>query len=872
MRPTRGPKIVLLGMMSKMPVGGVVWQTLHYLLGLRLLGYDAYYIEAHARTPGMLMAEGDGDGSRAAADFIGSVLGRYDLADRWAFHALHADGRCYGMSEGEVSKLYRSADLLINLHGGTEPLPEHAETGRLVYVETDPVQLQVELLEGRKETIDFLSPHCAFFTFAENYGSPDCKLPQSSLFPFHTTRQPVVMDLWREMPEGGSEFTTIGNWKQPWRDVNLGGEVYRWSKHVEFEKVLDLPTLTGQSFELALSGYAEADCRLLEKRGWKVLPALGFSRDPDAYRGYIQASRAEFTVAKDQNVRLRTGWFSDRSATYLAAGRPVVTQETGFSNILPTGDGLFSFTTVQEAAEAVGAINGDYEHHRRVAARIAREHFSHDVVLPPILELVGLSQHRQRSILSTGGFPPDLVLTPVSRWPTRLPDRTARFALAVASGGADPRPALASSGGAPVASIVVVTHNGLPFTVLCLESLLANTEGPEYEVVVVDNGSVDGTGSYLRGLADRDSRIRVLCNRENLGFASANNRGLASTTGRTLVLLNNDTIVPPGWLSGLIRHLEDPAIGLVGPVTNRAGNEAEVDVPYRTYAEFLAFARKRSVAHTGEVLDLRTAIMFCLAFPRDVHRQVGPLDERFEIAMFEDDDYSLRAQKAGYRVVCAEDVLVHHFGQATIGNLAATQEYGQLFHANCHRFEEKWGVTWEPHLLRPRSGYSALRSRVREAVERSVPSGATVLVVTKGDDELLDMGGRRAEHFPQGEDGGYSGYHPADSLAAITHLERRRGEGARYLLFPETAMWWLDHYVGLRDYLYDRYVVAVRSPGTCLIFDISSPVPEAASHTVRLHTSTRQNLDRAGVSSDIVGAYAGSASQPSGSSPPAREG
>src|SRR5438093_707697 len=148
MSPKRSPVVVVLGMMSKMPVGGVVWQTLHYLLGLRLLGYDAYYVEAHARTPGMLMEEGDGDGSAAAADFIGSILGRFDMADRWAFQALHADGRCYGLSEGEVAGLYRSADLLINLHGGTEPLPEHAETGRLVYVETDPVQLQAELAEG----------------------------------------------------------------------------------------------------------------------------------------------------------------------------------------------------------------------------------------------------------------------------------------------------------------------------------------------------------------------------------------------------------------------------------------------------------------------------------------------------------------------------------------------------------------------------------------------------------------------------------------------------------------------------------------------------------------------------------------------------
>src|SRR5439155_9617198 len=131
------------------------------------------------------------------------------------------------------------------------------------------------------------------------------------------------------------------------------------SKHHEFLKFLDLPARTGQLFELALSSYTDADRELLESHGWRVRPALDFSDDLDAYRSYIGGSRAEFTVAKDQNVRLRSGWFSDRSATYLAAGRPVVTQETGFSNVLPTGRGLFGFSTVDEIVGAVEAINAD---------------------------------------------------------------------------------------------------------------------------------------------------------------------------------------------------------------------------------------------------------------------------------------------------------------------------------------------------------------------------------------------------------------------------------------------------------------------------------------------------------------------------------
>lgn len=384
-------EIVLLGMMSRHPVAGVVWQTVHYLVGLARLGYDVYYVEAHAANPSMFCRSPEDDGSAGAAAFIDSVMRRFDLNDRWAFQALHSDGRCYGMSEGRLRQLYGSADLLINLHGATKPLPEHSATGRLIYLETDPVALQIELHDNRQETIDFLEPHCAFFTFGENYGQPDCKLPVSERFPFRPTRQPVVMDFWRPHANGAAEtFTTIGNWHQQWRDVMFQGEVYRWSKRDEFLKYLALPARTGQTFELSLSRYTAADRQMLEARGWLVRDALSFSMDLDEYRQYIVQSRGEFTVAKDQNVRLRSGWFSDRAATYLAAGRPVITQETGFSNILPAGQGLFAFSTVEEIVRAVESVNSDYERHSRAASEIARDYFNYDVVLTRLLADAGI--------------------------------------------------------------------------------------------------------------------------------------------------------------------------------------------------------------------------------------------------------------------------------------------------------------------------------------------------------------------------------------------------------------------------------------------------------------------------------------------------
>jgi hypothetical protein len=382
-------KIVLLGMMSQMPVAGVVWQTMHYLVGFSRLGYEVYYVESHARTPTMLMETPRDDSASKAAHFISEVARRFDFRDRWAFHALHAQGECYGMSLSQLHELYDSADLLINMHGGTKPLPEHARTGRLVYLETDPVQLQIELQEGNRETIEFLEPHVAFFTFGENYGKPACKLPVSAQFNFRPTRQPVVLDFWEQEPrDAPCRFTTIGNWRQTWRVVQLDGETYRWSKHLEFSKFLDLPARTGARFELALGQYTPDDQQLLESKGWAVRSAPAFTMNIYAYQDYIKQSRGEFTVAKDQNVRLRTGWFSDRSATYLAAARPVITQETGFSDALPAGEGLFGFSTIDEAEAAVEALNSDYERHCRAAREVARQCFNAEKVLSQLLREV----------------------------------------------------------------------------------------------------------------------------------------------------------------------------------------------------------------------------------------------------------------------------------------------------------------------------------------------------------------------------------------------------------------------------------------------------------------------------------------------------
>jgi hypothetical protein len=388
---TPGPrKIVLLGMMTCIPVAGAIWGTMQYLLGFRRLGYDAYYVEAHARTPTMLMRHEDDDTSSLACAFLDRVMRRFDLGNKWAFHALDTDGRTYGMAEEQLRQLYRDAALIINYHGSTVPRPEHYATGRLIYLETDPVELEIELYHQDKEAIAFLQPHVAFFTWALNYGRPDCRVPLPAGFRFHTTCPPVVPDQWRPYAEGpAASFTTVGNWRQA-GEVRYQDVRYTWSKHHEFLKVLDLPRRTSQVFELTLSSCDEADKRLLQEHGWRVRDASSISDDLDAYRHYLAGSRGEFTVAKDQNIRLRSGWFSERSAQYLAAGRPVITQQTGFSNALPVGRGLFAFTRMEDILAALDSINSDYERHRRAASALAREYFDSDFVLRRLLNQMGV--------------------------------------------------------------------------------------------------------------------------------------------------------------------------------------------------------------------------------------------------------------------------------------------------------------------------------------------------------------------------------------------------------------------------------------------------------------------------------------------------
>ena len=262
----------------------------------------------------------------------------------------------------------------------------------------------------------------------------------------------------------------------------------------------------------------------------------------------------------------------------------------------------------------------------------------------------------------------------------------------------------------PLVSVIVVTYGGLPLTRRCLDSLLEGETWPRFEVVVVDNASPDGTPEYLRAVAAGDTRVRVFFQEKNLGFPAANNVGIAQARGEVLLLLNNDTVVPPGMIGRLVRSLErDHRIGIVCATTNFCGNEARVEPDYEDLADMPRYAARRAREHAGRLLDLHVAAMYCVAARREVVREIGPLDEAFGIGMFEDDDYSVRMREAGYRVVCTEDAYVHHVGQGSFQTLSP-QEYESLWSRNQAHYEKKWGRKWKPHTLR--SGVAPVMSKV----------------------------------------------------------------------------------------------------------------------------------------------------------------
>ena len=349
-----------MGFMGSMPIAGVIWQHIHYIVGLQRLGHDVYYIEDSARLPYNPETFEVTDEFDYAAKVLTLLARDFDFKNRWAFCARYLPGNpTAGLSLKKIRQLYREADAILNVCGAQEFNDDLLVSDRILYIESDPSVEQIKIDKGVTSTIEYLRRHRALFTFGENVGTKSFPVPTHG-FNWLPTRQPVVTDFWKtkSSPPRAAVFTTVANWSTSGlKDITWRGRKYLWSKSREFLRFISAPKKAGETFEMATNIEHAATRKKFERNGWRLRCPLQMSVDYWLYRDYIQRSKGEYTVAKDQYVRLNTGWFSDRSACYLAAGRPVITQETGFTKLYGGKAGLLSFQLLDEIADAVKAIN-----------------------------------------------------------------------------------------------------------------------------------------------------------------------------------------------------------------------------------------------------------------------------------------------------------------------------------------------------------------------------------------------------------------------------------------------------------------------------------------------------------------------------------
>jgi hypothetical protein len=386
-------RIVVMGFMGSIPIAGVIWQHIHYIVGLQRLGHDVYYIEDSARLPYNPITFEVNEQFDYAAKLFTRLAREFDLKDRWAFCARFLKGNpTVGLPLKRIRQLYREADAILNVCGTQEFNDDLLKSDRILYVESDPGVEQIKIDKKTKPTIDYLKRHHALFSFGENVGTKRFPVPLHG-FKWFPTRQPVVIDLWKtsRAPTGVAVFTSIANWSTSGlKDITWRGEKYLWSKSREFLRFVQAPKKSGETFELATNMKDQPTREKFECNCWRLRSPNDLSIDYWLYRDYIAKSKGEFTVAKDQYVRLNTGWFSDRSACYLAAGRPVITQETGFSKLYGDDKGLLAFKSLGEIVDAVKRINADYVKHSRAAREIAAEIFDAEKVLRAMLNAAGI--------------------------------------------------------------------------------------------------------------------------------------------------------------------------------------------------------------------------------------------------------------------------------------------------------------------------------------------------------------------------------------------------------------------------------------------------------------------------------------------------
>ena len=377
-------RIIVTGLVAQYAFGGVAWDYLQFVEGFRQLGHDVFYLEDTEMWPY------DPVHNTITADcsynvaYLRGVMEKLGFGERWGYRNA-ADGKSYGAE----TNFCDGADIFLNVSGCGWLRPEYLRIPKKIFLDSDPMFTQAALASGKQDMIQHVHAHDFHFTFAENIGLPGCRVPTGNVN-WHPTRQPIVLDWWPKPADAPRNvFTTVMNWVS-YRPCEFDGETWG-QKDVEFLEFVDLPQRTPQELEIAmgLGPGMKRPTEMLREKGWQIVEPSERLPDPWSYRDYLRSSKGEWSVAKEGYVKSRSGWFSCRSACYLALGRPCVLQDTGWSAHYPTGDGLFAFDTIEEAVAGIEEVNADYSHHAAEARRLAEEMFDARKVLGRMLDKIG---------------------------------------------------------------------------------------------------------------------------------------------------------------------------------------------------------------------------------------------------------------------------------------------------------------------------------------------------------------------------------------------------------------------------------------------------------------------------------------------------
>ena len=375
-------RIIVTGLIAQYPLGGVTWDYFQYALGLARLGHEVYYLEDTGQWPYNPREGGVAKDCTFNVEYLAGLMSRFGLAEQWAYR-FPWQSQWFGLPDAKRQEVIQSADLLINISGTLERPEEYRQVCRLAYIDSDPVFTQVKLARGQLDFRKWIDIHDVQFSFGECLSSG---VPETG-HQWRPTRQPIVLSEWRPETPYREAFTTVMNWTS-YKPVIYGNHSYG-QKDVEFVRFGELPSHVAPTrLEIAVNaGKTRRPPRqLLAHKGWHVVDPAEVCPDLDTYRQYIESSKSEWSVAKNGYVLGQPGWFSCRSACYLAAGRPVAVQDTGFSAVLPVGEGLLAFTTVEGAVAAIREIEANYTRHAKAARALAVEYFDAAKVLTRLID------------------------------------------------------------------------------------------------------------------------------------------------------------------------------------------------------------------------------------------------------------------------------------------------------------------------------------------------------------------------------------------------------------------------------------------------------------------------------------------------------